>query len=199
MATTKVYRLSPLQAVVLLGGFAAVLMATSSIAADLPAPTPAPSPLALDAAIRLALQQNPEIAALRQQHGIAAAGVVIALELIRLIRFSRVGCVRRSRRRRWTNNTPFETTMLLELELRGQGKFRKAAAQAVLMCADREIAAQETTLSVRVIRAFDSVVYRFQKNQLPRHPRTRPQNSRASEGACRGRQVAAGGCDYSPQ
>jgi outer membrane protein, heavy metal efflux system len=166
MATTKVLRKSALRIVVLLGGFVAILTATCSDAADLPAPTPASPPLALDAAIRLALQQNPEIAALRQQHGIAAAGVVVA----RAYPFNPVweNRVRSAfpASAGVTNNTPFETTLLLELELRGQGKFRKAAAQAVLSRADWEIAAQETTLSVRVIRAFDTVVYRFQKNQL---------------------------------
>src|SRR5262245_54784642 len=37
-----------------------------------------PDKLSLDAAIRWALQHNPEIATLRQQHGIAAASVIIA-------------------------------------------------------------------------------------------------------------------------
>jgi outer membrane protein, heavy metal efflux system len=166
MATHKVCLKPPLRAVVLVGGFVAILTATWSAAADLPAPTPAPPPLALDAAIRLALQQNPEIAAMRQQHGIAAAGVVVA----RAYPFNPVW---ENRVRSAfpvsagvTNNTPFETTLLLELEVRGQGKFRKAAAGAALTRADWEIAAQETTLAVRVIRAFDAVVYRFQKNQL---------------------------------
>src|SRR5713101_1891275 len=37
-----------------------------------------PAKLSLNAAVRWALQNNPELAALRQQHGIAAAAVVIA-------------------------------------------------------------------------------------------------------------------------
>ena len=40
-------------------------------------PEPPPA-LSLEAAIRWALEYNPELAALRQQHGIAAAAVVIA-------------------------------------------------------------------------------------------------------------------------
>ncbi len=166
MPTYKMGRKPPFAAALLLGGFVAVLAATWSAAADLPSPAPAPPPLALDAAIRLALQQNPEIAALRQQHGVAAAGVVVA----RAYPFNPVF---ESRVRSAfpasagvTNNTPFETTMLLELELRGQGKYRKTAAGAALTRTDWEIAAQETTLAVRTIRAFDAVVYRFQKNQL---------------------------------
>jgi cobalt-zinc-cadmium efflux system outer membrane protein len=172
MATTKVYRKSPLQVAVWIAGFVATLTAAWTVAAAPPAPTelPAPvlatAPLSLNGAIRLALQQNPEIAAMRQQHGIAAAGVVIARAYpfnplwenrVRSAFPASAGT---------TNRTPFETTVLLELELRGQGKFRKAAASAVLTRTDWEIAAQETTLAVRTIRAFDAVVYRFQKNQL---------------------------------
>jgi outer membrane protein, heavy metal efflux system len=172
MATTSLYRKSPFRVGAWLGGFVAVLTATWTVTAETPAPaelpTPvlAPAPLALDAAIRLALQQNPEIAALRQQHGIAAAGVVVA----RAYPFNPVweNRVRSAfpASAGVTNRTPFETTMLLELELRGQGKYRKGAANAALTRADWEIAAQETTLAVRTIRAFDAVVYRFQKNQL---------------------------------
>src|SRR5438128_853540 len=43
-----------------------------------PAPAETLAPMSADAAIRYALLNNPEIAAQRQQHGIAAAGVVIA-------------------------------------------------------------------------------------------------------------------------
>jgi outer membrane protein, heavy metal efflux system len=172
MATTKAYPKSPLRVAECLAGFVAVLTAAWAFAAEpsaptaLPAPVLAPAPLSLDAAIRLALQQNPEIAAMRQQHGIAAAGVAVARAYpfnplwenrVRSAFPASAGV---------TNRTPFETTMLLELEVRGQGKYRKAAANAVLTRTDWEIAAQETTLAVRVIRAFDAVVYRFQKNQL---------------------------------
>jgi len=135
-------------------------------AAETPLPAPTPVPLTLDAAIRLALQQNPEIAALRQQHGIAAAGVVIA----RAYPFNPVWDNRvRSAfpaSAGVTTRTPFDSTVLLELEIRGQGKFRKAAANAALSRADWEIAAQELSLAIRVVRAFDAVVYRYQKNQL---------------------------------
>ncbi len=59
------------------------LLATSLVlAADKPAPsTPAAVPvptLTLDEAVRYALENNPELAAVRQQRGIAEAGVVIA-------------------------------------------------------------------------------------------------------------------------
>jgi hypothetical protein len=41
-------------------------------------PDPASPVLSLEATVRYALENNPQLAALRQQHGIAAAGVVIA-------------------------------------------------------------------------------------------------------------------------
>ena len=172
MATFTVYHKGTLPGAVWPAAFVASLLvlgvaaAAPPAAVDLPAPAVAPPPLALDAAIRMALAQNPEIAALRQQHGLAAAGVVVA-------RAYPFNPVLESRVRSAypysagvTNRTPFEETLLLELEWRGQGKYRKAAASAALSRADWEIAAQEMTLIVRVIRAFDTVVYRFQKNQL---------------------------------
>src|SRR5437763_16856490 len=39
---------------------------------------PPPAAITLEAAVALTLQQNPDLAAIRQQHGIAAGGVVIA-------------------------------------------------------------------------------------------------------------------------
>ena len=57
--------------------------------------------------------------------------------------------------------------MLLERGVaQGQGKYRVAAATAALSRTDWDIANQETALAVRVIRAFDAVVYRYLKNQL---------------------------------
>ena len=52
------------------------------------------------------------------------------------------------------------------MEVRGQGKYRKAAATAALSRTDWDVANQETALAVRVIRAFDGVIYRYQKIQL---------------------------------
>lgn len=133
-----------------------------------PAALPAlPPPLTLDAAIRMALTQNPGIIATRQDHGVAAAAVMVA----RAYPFNPVW----ESRFRYAfgpefagifNHEPVENTVLLEVETRGQGKFRKAAATAALSRSDWDIANQETTLAVRVIRAFDGVVYRYQKNQL---------------------------------
>src|SRR5947209_2245290 len=70
-------------------GLCGLLATTLVLAADkttppapamvLPAPAPVRVPtLTLDEAVRYALENNPELAAARQQRGIAAAGVVIA-------------------------------------------------------------------------------------------------------------------------
>ena len=114
------------------------------------------APLTLDAAIRMALVQNPEITAVRQDHGVAAAAVVVA----RAYPFNPVW----ESRSRYAlgpefagvfNHEPVENTVLLEMEIRGQGKYRKAAATAALSRTDWDIADQETALAVRVVRAFD--------------------------------------------
>ena len=127
---------------------------------------PTPNVLSRDAAIRWALANNPEIAAIRQQHGIAAASVVIA----HTYPFNPA----------WTNklfatNGPaadvksrvaMEQRVSLDLEIRGQGKHRRQAASAGLSRADWEIAFQEELLAVRVLRAFNAAVYQRDKVRL---------------------------------
>ena len=149
-----------------MAALAAVALTVRPAAAETPPVAETPPPLTLDAAIRTALRQNPGIAAVRQEHGVAAAAVVIA----RAYPFNPLweGRVRAA----WpefegtTNPVPIETTVTLEMELRGQGKFRRAAAANALSRTDWDIAAQELTLAVRVVRAFDAVVYRHQKAKL---------------------------------
>jgi cobalt-zinc-cadmium efflux system outer membrane protein len=134
---------------------------------DQPPPTVADSPpaiLSLNDAVAWALQNNPQIAAIRQQHGIAAAAVVIA----RTYPFNPV----------WTNklfgdNGPesagvtnrlsMEQRVSIDLEIRGQRKYRTQAACAALSRTDWEIAQQEISLAVRVIRAYAGVLYRQEK------------------------------------
>jgi cobalt-zinc-cadmium efflux system outer membrane protein len=115
-------------------------------------------------AVARALIDNPEIAALRQQHGIAAAGVVIAdtypfnptLE-------TRVRHNDGPESAGITNRVAVESIVLFELELRGQRGHRRRAAQAALSRTDYEIAFQEISLAIRTIRAFDTVLYRRAK------------------------------------
>ena len=154
--------------VVCLGGLVAVAAALPALADPLVAPMPQPlqPPLTLDAAVRTALEQNPGIIALRQDHGVAAAGVMVA----RAYPFNPLWEGRF--RYAWpvfegaTNQEPVESTVTLELEVRGQRAIREAQAQAGLSRTDWDIADKELTLAVRVVRAFDTVVYRFQKNKL---------------------------------
>ncbi len=133
----------------------------------LPGQGPAPQVLSIDAAVAWALQQNPELAALRQQRGVAAAGVVIA--------------------RTYPHNPVAQSTILSvkgadpaadlrpisqqyqitwEVELRGQRAFRKQAAFAALSRADWEIASQEVTFAANVIRAYDNLLYRQAKSAI---------------------------------
>lgn len=153
-----------------LAGLTAALLAAPCVADGPPRPAALPDvggPLTLDAAIRLALLQNPEIIAARQDHGVAAAAVMVA----RAYPFNPVW----ESRARYAfgpefagifNHEPVENTVLLEVEIRGQGKYRKAAATAALSRTDWDVANQETTLAVRVVRSFDGVIYRYQKIQI---------------------------------
>jgi cobalt-zinc-cadmium efflux system outer membrane protein len=123
-------------------------------------PEPLPPVWSIDTAVHWTLLYNPALAAVRQQHGIAAAGVVIA----RTYPFNPV----------WTNklfadNGPesagvtshlaMEQRISLDLEVRRQGKYRRQAAYAALSRTDWEIAFQELTFALRVIRAFDALLY----------------------------------------
>ncbi len=120
--------------VVCLGGLVAVAAALPALADPLVAPMPQPlqPPLTLDAAVRTALEQNPGIIALRQDHGVAAAGVMVA----RAYPFNPLWEGRF--RYAWpvfegaTNQEPVESTVTLELEVRGQRTIREAQAQAGL-------------------------------------------------------------------
>lgn len=172
MAFSANRRLPPLWVVCFGGLVAAALPALADPpVAPMPRPLPSstptpPTPLTLDAAIRTALEQNPGILAVRQGHGVAAAGVMVA----RAYPFNPLWEGRF--RYAWpvfegaTNQEPVESTVTLELEVRGQCAIREAQAQASLSRTDWDIADQELTLAVRVVRAFDTVVYRYQKNKL---------------------------------
>jgi outer membrane protein TolC len=130
-------------------------------------PAPGPQLLSRAAALQWALQNNPLLTAARQQHGIAAAGIVIA----RQYPFNPVW-----QAFVWADNGPAaagitnrvfnEHTTRLDMELRGQGRIRLAGARATLSRTDWDIATQELMVAVRVLRAFDSVVYRRDKLQL---------------------------------
>jgi outer membrane protein TolC len=155
-------------AVCLLGLTCASLMAGPGWADPMPGgAAPLPPVLTLDAAVSWALENNPELAALRQQHGIAAAAVVIARTYpFNPLLEARVQGVSGPDSAGIDNRVNNEIKLFLELEVRGQGKHRRAEALAALSAADWEIATQELSLIVRVVRAFRAVLYQKERLQL---------------------------------
>jgi cobalt-zinc-cadmium efflux system outer membrane protein len=166
----------------LLGGLVWTGLVTLPLGADPPAPGPeAPPPvLSLDAAVRWALQNNPEIAALRQQHGIAAAAVVIARTYpFNPLWETKLRAANGPESAGITNRVNLEQILLLETEIRGQGQHRRRAAGAALSRTDWEITFQEVSLGVRVVRGFNTMLYRQQKLRLAEQ--TVSLNDRATE------------------
>jgi cobalt-zinc-cadmium efflux system outer membrane protein len=128
---------------------------------------PAPPVLTLDAAVRWALARNPELDALRLQHGIAVGALVTAetypfnptLE-------SKLRAASGPPAAGVTNHFNQEHRVFMDVEIRGQGKYRRSTAEAALTRTDWEIAFLETSLAVRVVRAFDTLIYRYEKLRL---------------------------------
>lgn len=120
--------------------------------------------LTRDVAVQQALLQNPALATIRKQSGYGEAALIIA----KTYPFNPIftGYVTSA-------NGPVNSGILqhsynehyvsLELELRGQGKHRRAAAAATVKRIEWEIANQEIGVSVAVIRAYNAVLYRQQK------------------------------------
>ena len=134
--------------------------------ADLPPPRQQPT-LTLNAAVQWALTQNPQLATFRRNHGIAEAAVQIA----RQYPFNPI-----FQHYMWYGNGPAsagvtnhffqEHTSRLDLEIYGQGKFRRGAAQSALTRTEWEIAAQELLTSILVVRAYNTLLYRQDKYRL---------------------------------
>lgn len=146
-----------------------ILLSAGPVAAAPPGESPAglPESLSLETAVQLALVHNPELAVIREQHGIAAAAVVIAEtypfnpfwegKILPNVGPESAGI---------TNAVSNEHKFLLELEVRHQGRFRREGATAALSRTDWEIAYQELGVIVRVMRAFDTTLYRQEKLKL---------------------------------
>ena len=144
---------------------AGVVKASASVPAPGPAaPAPEdarPMPLTADSAVGYALEHNPALTAIRTQRGIAQAGVVIARQypfnpLLQVFELGANGPSSSG----ITNHAFNETTMRLDLELRGQGRIRQAGAAATLTRTEWDIAAQEVTVAVGVLRAYHTALYR---------------------------------------
>ena len=184
--------------VVCLGGLVAVAAALPALADPLVAPMPQPlqPPLTLDAAVRTALEQNPGIIAMRQDHGVAAAGVMVA----RAYPFNPLWEGRF--RYAWpvfegaTNQEPVESTVTLELEVRGQRTIREAQAQAGLSRTDWDIADKELTLAVRVVRLRRRRLPFPEEQARSRHDRPGPEDVRPGPGPREGGHAEAGRSDH---
>jgi cobalt-zinc-cadmium efflux system outer membrane protein len=148
----------------ILGVAGALFVAAHCRAAPPPsAPDEPPPVFSLGAALGWALQRNPEIAAVRQQHGIAAAEVVIARTFpYNPLLTSRVTYAK-GPPGEVTNRYPVQFGLAFEVELFGQWGYRRQSAQAALSRTDWEIANREMDLTVRVLRAFQGVLYREEK------------------------------------
>jgi outer membrane protein TolC len=138
---------------------------------DLPAPLPVPGeplpPFTRAAALAYALHHNPMLATTRQQRGIAAAGLVIAKQYpFNPIYQSFIMADGGPADAGITNRVFNEHVFRLDLELRGQGRHRQAAAVAALSRTEWEIANQEVTVGIGAIRAFNGVLYRQAKLQV---------------------------------
>jgi outer membrane protein TolC len=117
----------------------------------------------LDDSVHYALEHNPQLTALREQHGIAAAGVVIA----KTYPFNPIyqGSYQDAHGPPGSVDNPFvqQHQVTLEVELWHQRCYREQAAFAALSRTDWEVAAQEVTVAINAIRAFDLVLYRHRK------------------------------------
>jgi cobalt-zinc-cadmium efflux system outer membrane protein len=135
--------------------------------ADPPVTPPAPPVLPLDVAVHFALEHNPQLAAVRTQRNLAAAGVVLARVYPYNPIYSGVVLGDNGPAASGVTNHVFnEHYITLQLELCGQRKARMAAAAAAVTRTEWEIAAQELANAIAAIRAYDTVLYRQQKLQV---------------------------------
>jgi outer membrane protein TolC len=148
----------------LAGQAAAAPLPGTELPPPLPLTAPAPAALTLEQALHAALTNNPHLATVRQQHGIAAAGVVIAHTypynpVYQALVFGDNGPADAG----VTNHFFQEHYVRLDMEVCGQGKHREDAAASALTRVDWEIATQEVVIGIGAIRAFNAVVYRKRK------------------------------------
>src|SRR5438874_2273541 len=120
--------------------------------------------LSIEASVQYALANNPQLAAIREQHGLAAAGVVIA----KTYPFNPIyqGIYQDAQGPSGSPvANPFvqQHQVTLEVELFHQRAYRQQEAYAALSRTDWEIAAQELGFAVNAVRAFDAVLYRQRK------------------------------------
>jgi outer membrane protein TolC len=133
-------------------------------------PTTKSSPgivLTLETAIAWTLQNNPELAVVRKQRGIAETGIVIARTYpFNPVLGTAVMGIGGPADAGITNRVFNQNTLTQEVEIRGQGKIRQAIASAVLSRVEWEVVAQEQRMAVRAMRAFTGYLYQQEKLRL---------------------------------
>jgi outer membrane protein TolC len=123
-----------------------------------------PKDLTREAAVRYALQNNPALMTVRQQQGYARSAVTMSRTYPFNPVYTGYVCGNTGPASADITNRVFlEQYVTLELELRGQGRQRRAAACATASRIDWEITQQEIAMSIAVIRACNAVLYRQQK------------------------------------
>src|SRR5262249_49016061 len=141
-------------ALALIAGAAALLL--DSVTAQTPAvPAFLAHPLTREDAVRQVLQDNPLLRTVRQQRGLAGAAVVMARTYpFNPIFTSIVSHNSGPESAGITNRVFTEDYVVLELELCGQGRYRRAAASAAATRIEWEIVQQEIAVSIAAIRAY---------------------------------------------
>jgi outer membrane protein TolC len=123
--------------------------------------------LSLEDAVRYALANNPQLAAVRQQYGIASAAVVIAKTYPYNPIWQGAAAGDFGPPSAGVTNPVFIVAKIaMDVEVRGQRQFRQQAAFAALTRTQWEIASQEVTFAINTVRAFDGLVYRQSKLAL---------------------------------
>ncbi len=154
-------------------GAVCVIAGTLGVAAFVSAQTPFPAVapattkfMSREEAVRFALQNNPNLMVVRQQSGFAQAAIVSAKTYpFNPVYTGVVGQNGGPTNAMITNRVFNEHYVTLELELRGQGGYRRAAANATASRIEWEIAQQEMAVTIAVLRAYNTALYREKKLQ----------------------------------
>lgn len=127
-------------------------------------PPSGPDVFDAEAAVQFAIQNNPMLAAFRQQRGFAQGAVVMA----RTYPYNPIAQLN------FLGATGIDVTnplvqahkITVDVELFGQRRFRKQAAYAALTRTEWDIATQELLVAVASNRAYNSVLYRQRKLEV---------------------------------
>jgi outer membrane protein, heavy metal efflux system len=118
-------------------------------------------------AVHQALQNNPMLMTVRKQQGFAEAAIIIAKTYpYNPVFTGYVTGLGGPTSANILNRVYLEDYLVLEIELRGQGKIRRSGADATHNRIEAEIAQQEMAVSIAVIRAYNAVLYRRKKLEL---------------------------------